>query len=279
MAAVSYLRPVEPDCSITTIVLPGILERPDEQFAPILSALPGAVLAVEPNPRRFDVDAVVYATVQQIEIARQVGHRVNLLGASIGGMLLAFVVDAYRKKHRDENDLSWLHVVLIDAPSGAETMSELPSWARQLVGSRLFALTMSGSFGDWVVARMVKSPRPEEIEATSRKERADIIEQARQNLSGHSGSLWQQQLAWMVGVGISSGTFALEDAALALAGVRTTYLACVHPGNVTVDQPTASQLWQIMVPGMTVDRVAAVHCGFLQQRQLFVEALDHILNY
>jgi len=272
-----------------TVCFRGILARPGSQFEPLLPWLPGRVVGYQDLGNSYDHAEMCESVLWLIDWAVVSRTPVTLLGASMGGMEIPFVIEAWRARHPGQAP-TWLRrVIMVDAPNGAATMKELPNWAAPLLISRPTGALLSSGFGDWVVNKMTKPPRPEEVAYPSKPTMRRVIgsvltkhewqeyvqQQAREGLSGYSGSLWWSWLHWMVSVG-NDGSYA--RACGALRGTETWYLPCTHEGNVTVDQPAAYEWHAAHIDGLKKYAVHAVHCGFLQQPDAFMEAFDHIIH-
>ena len=274
---------------VRTLCLPGILQRGDEQFNPLVSFLPGLVMGMVSNGSPYDHDAFINAVMEFIEQAIANKEEVNLVGASMGGMQIPFIVQEWRTRNPGQAP-TWLRkAVLIDAPTGPETMNELPMWAVPILASRPVGALMSTALGDWIVARMTVPPKTSEITEPSDFDAfllgfrgegfhewvAFVQEKATAGLSGYTGAQWWAWLRWMITVG-KDGSYV--GACKSLSGVETWYVECTHPGNVTVTQPGACLWHGMFIKGLWSFEVNAVHCGFLQQRGVFVEALKRIFQ-
>lgn len=275
----------EPGADIVTVVLPGILARAEQQFHPILPYLPGHVVGFTPTGPTYDHYEFVGTVALAISRMIDAGKVVNLVGASMGGMQIPFVVA--RLRMYDIDLTSFGKIVLIDAPNGAETMGEIPPSAVSIMASNTVRRVMYTRFGDWVLDRMVKPPKSDEVDIPQADVRSWIAGRpvdesdwtmfvqrtARQQLKGWPGSLWIGQVQWM----LAAGRGPLTRTANVLRALDVTYVACSHPGNVTVKQPNAANWWE-SVAGVKVVTVDAVHCGFWQQPEPFAAALEKIFG-
>lgn len=199
----------------------------------------------------------------------------------MGGMRVPFYTEDYRRRHPKEN-LDWLETVVIDAPNGAPTMKELPKLLRPVVRS-----PVTGPLFGSAVMKFLKGPKDDEIDVPSPELmlaiagkvmaadewRSYIKNTAMDNMSGFDGRQWWEWIEWMMRVGVGGDRDrSLERAAASLFGIKTTYIANTHPGNVTTTQPDAGNWWHAFA-GAEVVEVDAVHCGFLQQPQRFGDAI------
>ena len=213
-----------------------------------------------------------------VEAAADHADFVQLVGASLGGDLVPFVVQQLSDEIKAR-----LQVVIVDAPAGADTLMALPSWS---------AGFMASSFGRLAtpIGLIRIPPKEDEITVPSQVvqqrmsgEHFDddvawkryIIERAKKELKGHSARLWRSQIAWMIRI-VRDGS--LAEACKSLEGLDVTYLVCTGKGNGVVRQPEALAWWGAHVDGLKVEEVNATHCGFLQNQPEFAEAFRKILE-
>lgn len=271
----------------TTICLPGILARAEEQFRPLNPVFEesGANLSFfDFDPARFNAEAEVRGIAGLVRSRHHGGAPVTLLCASLSGMLAPFVV----RQLAADKPQDWLKVIIVDAPTGADTMCAVPTW-----GTGIFNRDLKPSFENGRVAKLVMKqfskglPKDEFIttpDAVTRHQLAGhevaesdwaqwVKDEAASALTGHRFLAWYEQIGWMIDVGKSGQ---LAGACAFLHGLDVTYLACTA-GNDVVEQMTAAKLWQTYVPTMTVDTVDASHCGFLQNQPECAQALRQLL--
>lgn len=241
------------------------------------------------DSRRFDVYGIVHDTAAVIKSDLDTGASAALVGGSLGGMLIPFIVQQLRIL-MPQSSLSELRCVIIDAPFGVESMIAArcsPTVGRLICSPfgqllRPLASIKMGPKDEYIKVPEVDMMREitgkDEItseEMTADSWRAYVKRRAIRELGGHSSRLWLAQLRWMTKVGQDGS---LDRACKALRGVDATYLACMSIGNDVVMQPAAMMRWLGSVPGMNLLRVDAVHCGFVQQAPLFRRALAEILG-
>lgn len=258
-----------------TICLPGILARPEEQFEPITQVLPGRVVGFGDDGDYHDHDLFIKTIVDYLSSFDV--DRLNIVGVSMGGMKVPFVVQAL------PIDLSSKlgRIVIVDAPNGAETMKALPTFMASILASDIVGDLLATRFGDWLVAKMSEPPKDEEIslpgdaymryhlgnvELPDLSEWREIVKRdGKLALSGYSGWLWWSWLEWMIRVGRDDS---LARACLrSLEGRDAIYIACTHVGNGVVAQPEAMNWWLKRVSTLRHLEVEIVHAGFLQQQK------------
>jgi hypothetical protein len=263
-------------------LFPGILSQ-GESFQALGFDTTDVVEYGEPGEGDFDARRIVHDTAVVIMGNLKDGLPALLVGASLGGMLIPFVVG---KLHRlmPELPLDLLRCVIIDAPFGVETMtamSRLP----------LAGYMIRSPFGHVLrpLAFIKVGPRDKYIDIPNASMRYEIAgetvsagswpeyvkQRAIRELTGHSSRQWLEQLRWMTRVGHDGS---LHRACLAMTGVETSYLACMGPANDVVTQPLASEWWAASLPDLRRYGADAAHCGFVQQAPTFREALADILG-
>lgn len=231
----------------------------------------------------FDALEIAHEVAAKVKLVLEAGRPAVLVGASLGGMLIPFIVSELRQLV-PKALLDLLRCVIIDSPFGAETMiaAGCSTFAGRVIRSPVGQLLRP-------LASIKVGPKDQYIEvpdadmmreiagiAMSDAEwRAYVKRRAIQELSGHSSKQWLEQLRWMTRV---SHDGSLRRACLAMKGVDTSYLACVGPGNDVVKQPLASELWATSTPGLKMYSANAVHCGFVQQAPTFRRAVAAALS-
>lgn len=133
------------------LCLPGVLSESRALFAPVAKKLSraGVVYGFDETRERMNNAELSMKVRETMESAKRESQSVVLLGASKGGVHVPFIMEKYRL-HYPGDDLSWLRVILADAPAGVETMP-----AAQL-GSRHIPKTLAWrkpSRNDWVYHR------------------------------------------------------------------------------------------------------------------------------
>lgn len=274
--------------STTIIPLPGILALNKESHAPLMFDRFGQMEWTGTSRERFESDKTIADVVRRADQLRLSGRQVTLLGSSLGGMQMAFVVQALRKK-LPQNNFEWLKVILVDSPNGSRTCKGL-EWVPS--GGLLAWLAMSilrvfGFFIMWIGRMGPGLPKDDEIsqpspavmaklggrsDMTTEEWKQHVKATAKQGLKGHKVSVWAHQVRWMAKVGADGS---LQEAAQALRGIDVTYLMCTD-GNGTVVQPDAANWWS-EYSGAEVIEVASPHCGYLQKQvefdRVFVDLL------
>lgn len=259
-------------------LFPGVLARCEELFAPL-----------QPVLARFDNDQISYVdyrgkafrpeaiAAQLAGSIAELDGRILLIGASLGGDLIPFVVEQLKPADRRR-----CKVVVIDAPAGADTLVQVPARAEKFLTSRW----------GWLASPLSKiklapkasqitvpvSPMIEELTGREMSEdewRLYVKRTARRNLGGHSARQWQQQLAWMMRIG-NDGS--LERACRSLSDVaRVSYVECLQGDDVVV-HATAIQRWRKWVgPKLNAAAVNGTHCGFLQNQPEFTGVLRSLV--
>lgn len=260
------------------IALVGILNHGDK-FDPLGYDI-DRVIPYEPREEfvaeKYIADAAELLTEKALE------GPVILIGSSLGGMLIPFVVDLWRQRDLGIH-LDRLKVIIEDAPSGVESM--MAAFCSPMLGKLI-----TSPLGHVLrpLSQIKVGPKDEYIEIPP----ADVMIQLAgkamaegdwrvwvkaesiKGLSGFSGDAWLSQLRWMITVGRNGS---LAEAIQALNGIDVTYIACLGAGNDVVNQPYALDWWAQYLPDLHVLRVEATHCGHLQQvltfRQVFVQAM------
>jgi len=263
-------------------LLPGILSR-GESFQALGFDTEDVVEYDEPGEGDFDAHRIVCDVAVMIMSNLNDGLPTLLVGASVGGMMIPFIVGKLRRLMPDIR-LDMLRCVIIDAPFGVETMIA----ARR---SRLAGYLIRSPFGHVLrpLASIKVGPRDKYIETpdadmmrqiagetrTDAGWHAYVKERAIDELTGHSSRQWLEQIRWMTRVGHDGS---LHRACQGMMGVDTAYLACTGPANDVVTQPLASEWWAASLPDLRMYGVNAAHCGFVQQAPTFRGALAEILG-
>lgn len=247
-----------------TFLLSGVLARGDEQFKPVRSLFPGTVYAYHTEGKDFPSGALIHYVAKGMAFAAKANKDIVLVGASMGGMLVPFIVAEFRGMMPDY-DMSRMRVILIDAPNGLDGIDN-PLAHRILrfgalaapAGGATSLIGMKVPYGD--------NEMPKRAEVTSGSYE-DAVAQANQGLSGHYLSMLIRQTRWM----IEAGRGPIEQAVKALGGVYVVYVVC-DMGDSPVVQPTAVQWWVANLPQKPkVLKVDATHCGFTQNYDRYEE--------
>lgn len=260
------------------IALTGILNHGDK-FDPLGYDI-DRVIAYDPR-NEFVADKYI-AEAANLLYEQALKGQVILIGSSLGGMLIPFVVDLWRQRDLGIH-LDRLKDIIEDASSGVESM--MAAFCSPMLGKLI-----TSPLGHVLrpLSQIKVGPKDEYIEIPpadimmqlAGKAMADdawrdwVKAESIKGLSGFSGEAWLSQLRWMITVGRDGS---LAEACLALDGVSTTYIACLGAGNDVVKQPYSADWWESHVPGLQVLRIEATHCGHLQQviafRAAFAQAM------
>lgn len=240
------------------------------------------------DPECFNVYDIVHDLAGVIKNDLETGVTAALVGASLGGMLIPFVVQQLRVI-MPASSLSEVRCIIIDAPFGVESMiaagcsplagrlirSPIGQLLRPLASIKVGPKDQCIEIPDADMMRAIAGDDITDEMMTEDGWRAYVRRRAIAELGGHASQQWLEQLRWMTRVGHDGS---LYRACKSLKGVNTTYLACLGPGNDVVKQPHAMVQWQRNVPGLHVVEKNVVHCGFLQQAPTFRGALAEILG-
>ncbi|MGB4762560.1 MAG: alpha/beta hydrolase family protein [Candidatus Saccharimonas sp.] len=275
-----------PDHDDTVIVLPVLLASAAQYHRAMLDTLArhGRVVAFDRSRDQptdwslFLSELVQY--IGQIPLSR----RVTLVGSSMGGMQVPFVV-AWLLSRFGQRQLDRLHVIVVDPPSGVDSMIGAKNSKR--VGAML-----TSPLGHVVrpLSWVKIGPRDEFIEIPSTEVMTSLAGESMQpqewrewvkvtsvdTLRGSSSSTWLADLRWMVTVGRDGSL--LRTCGLLERVASATYIACMGPGNDVVLQPHAAEVWQDTVPSLVVRELPTVHPGYLQQVMTFRSAFQHVLS-
>ncbi len=269
------------DPDITFICLPGILARGEEQHAPLGIK---NLVTFNYNPANGIVlQQVIDWAIDAIMTAHATGNKVVLIGSSLGGVQVPFVLQELLNQ-RSYDDFRWLKVIMVDPPWGVQTM--IGAMCSKFVGkflmSPLGVLVMPLS--------MIKVPPKDEfIECPSDDVmfelagfdmdeptwRSRVKQLAIRGLTGYSGQLWLSQIRLMIEVEQNG---ALAKACEVLRFFSVTLVRCDGPGNEVVRQPLAADLHKEAAPSIEIVGVAGVHCGYLQQPDLFRGVIHSVLE-
>lgn len=264
------------------LFVPGILSRSSEQAGPLSSVLKKHGLTtygLDYIGSRFDADACAVDLAEAFDMYQPD----VVIAVSLGGMISSKAVSLLGTTARTAQ---W-HIV--DSPSSGRDLiiPPLPAGFNPAVGwlSRRFAPSdrANDGYGKWLLDKMVVPPKLEAIEVpalfspyhlyereddSARAYRRHIQWVARRNLSGHSFTMWYEQLRWML---------AQESLPLELFSQlpNVTYYSCIK-GNVTVRQPQAGNAWNPYVKRHLL--VSTAHAALLEASVTWNLTFDQTLS-
>jgi hypothetical protein len=285
MATIERVEISQSEVNGVVLVLPGILARSAEQYGPLVSMLMlhGSVIGYDyTGSAPMQINELVDLVFGDIDMAAKNSQSITLIGSSLGGMQLPFIVGAYRV-YGLRKDIP-MKSIIIDAPTGAETMVQVPL-------GRFGETVVMSPFGQLLKPlayikigpkdSLIHVPETEELmievagkAMTSEQWRSWVKDRAVKGLSGHSARLWLSQLRWMISVGRNG---LLEERCRALQDDDITYIACLGSGNDVVCQPAAASWWEEVLNAEVVKVEDGVHCGYLQQACHFREVLSKVM--
>lgn len=267
---------LEDDRNGTTICLCGVLARGNEQFDPILPALPGNVVTFHTSGRRHHADNLIEDVVRYVKLHRSNGP-IRFVGASMGGMEVPFVIG--RLREQVDIDPDSLQVIIIDAPSGLESLVN-PQAKFMKSGFVAGAATMVPSFIK-VPVNEDGLPHWDDItvpqqfmtsEAVAQDYKTWVRAEAKRCLSGYPLGQLASQTHWMIEVGADGS---LAHAVSALHDVWTIYVRCTRSNDVVSDEGVYA--WKRWLPSLQIESISATHCGFLQNKPEFLYLLPQII--
>lgn len=260
-----------------TVCLSGVLFRGADQFVDMVHALPGQVRVYHTEGKRHDTEMLVEKVVA--DLGEYQGLPINLVGASLGGMEVPFVVQAYREKYPNA-DPALIHAVLVDAPSGIESMGDPMA---KLVQSSKVANTLVKVLPSFVKVPIFKNMQPkwDEISVLAGYQGTDQADEwrkkvqrvVRRQMKGFPASLLISQVNWMVSVARDG---LLREACKALEGTRTTYVRCTLANETVLE--CAVDDWKEMVPHLDYQVINATHVGFYQNMPEFFEFFQELFG-
>jgi len=271
------------------IVLPGVLAHCQQFARPlVLEDITENVVYLDYDDRNFNPALEIENIVHSIEAWHGEGLDVTLFGWSLGGDVVLFVIERLLRDHQDLDE--WFDAVVLDAPSGLETLKQVPGWLPEKlivspIGSVIFTLV------GWIILlinRMgVGLPKDEFItrpDARSMKHMSGrnnfsnvewkswVKQEFKRSLRGHRVKPWRQQIQWMVKI-VIDGSF--DRALKACDGQHIAYVACTK-GNDVIEQPLAATRWVAAV--YTIWTLEATHAGFLQMQPECKQTLTPLLE-
>lgn len=273
----SYLLEEERQNENVTIAFCGVVQNGIAQFGPILDTLPGQVWSYHTETRKFHVDRLIEDFLEDTNKKWWFdGKNVNVVGASLGGVIAPFAIEKLRQLNPGADMSKW-HVVMVDTPCGADTLVDknakflTPSLVSGAVTSLLPAFVKAPiELPKWdeITVPPIEERHYGHREHTDDQYKQWVIEQSSRMLGIYPLALKLNQVHWMNKVA-RDGSF--ERACRnGLAGVRTTYFRCTM-GSGTV-KPTAAEKLQQWIPHMDIVDINATQCGFLQNQPEFDQA-------
>lgn len=242
-----------------TACLPGVLARAAQQYEPVADAMPGAG-----RPEMWDYEGPTFRPWDEInritnlmeELTLFRPYKAGLVGTSLGGMLIPFVMAQSNLIVRQR-----LRIVIVDAPGGAETIiNPMARWAS--------LARLASPITRYIDVPVTDEMLPRTDQTTTSLEPRLLQQIARRNLEGHKLSMLVGQTAWMRRVGRDGS---LAQACRSLLDHDVTYVVCAPEWNSAVHQPSALTWWQNHVPSMKVVWLKATHGGFLQNTPEFAD--------
>lgn len=256
------------------VVLPGILSTPLEKVGPVLKTISknADIAGIDYGTGEIDVDGIAANTANLIKDLADKKAEVTMMGISVGGLLVPFVMRYLAMMDGDPTKALKKNII-IDAPHGADTMIPLPAFARWVFTKKAYR-ALNGPVGDWLLDHIVVPPKDENIEVPADVKdpvahKAAVKERALYELRGHEWSMYGSQNDLMAG---------LMPRLSILNTVPTTYVACVSKKNDTVKQPLALERWLDEVPTMEVVKVDTAHAAFLEAPITWNEVMDDLIN-
>lgn len=243
--------------STAILVLPGILNRWNEQVGPVIDtlALYGDVFGVNYTAKSWDSQPIVDNITDFVDHELSRYERLVIFGISIGGMITPDIVGA--TKRSDDS----IYTVIVEAPYGADTLRPLPPALRPLYKYAGGLSILNGPVGNWIrETKMSVLPKRENIElpagvADITGYQDQIIDLAKLGLSNHTWRMMNSQNVYMA---------RHDPQASLLTNVKTVYVACISTKNDTVVQPKALNRWRLALPNLKVIEVDTAHAAFLE---------------
>lgn len=267
--------------------LPGILQRSEEQIRPLADLLSdyGDVFHIDYSQPYFDGTMVALEVAGLLGRLKNVYPEVVVIGSSIGGALTLPVLGFLQRWQLPIDRLRWL---IVDAPSGVETMAAVPPWAAGIFRQALLYFSPTEhanapkAYGTWLLNAMKGLPKDENVIIPGAAIRRQIVgrdvpeaeylhwvrQRADEGLTGHRFTQWLTQLRWMASSIVPEGT---------LGGHDITYVACMWQNDV-VRQPRAMWDWAQYAPDLVIDEVQSPHCGYLNTPEVWWEYLRGYLS-
>ena len=253
-----------PSSSTVTFLLSGVLARGDEQFEPVRKLFPGTVWAYHTEGRDFPSGALIHYVAKGMAVAAKADKKLVLVGASMGGMLVPFIVAEFRDMVPDF-DMKHLRVILVDAPNGLDGIAD--PLAHRVLRHGALAVPAAGALsliGTKVPVGDDMMPARDEVTSGDYD---DLVAKAKEGLSGHYLSMLARQTRWM----IEAGRGPIEQAVKSLDGAKVVYVVC-DTAKSPVVQPDSAKWWVNNLPQKPkVLAVKATHCGFRQNYDRYEE--------
>lgn len=238
---------------------------------------------------RFDKERTLELIRELIRKQLDTGGSITIVGISLGGVLgLIAAADLINEGVSADR----LKLIMIDSPWGADTMKELPSFARGIAARALPKLRGSNPGASWkrfIMRKLMKGPKPDEIEIPSQYAmtviagrvldqpswRTWVVDTADGAIKRQGFDLWLSQVGCLLNIKDE------QDRAAQVAreaDLRVGYVACLSPANVTVDQPRAYERCVEALPYVRVVTVHTPHAALLQYPESFRSAFESAMR-
>lgn len=257
------------------VATPGILTRSRDMLKPFMPTLEANhlwVTGLDNTEPRFAPDPWI-VTLRRI-IKRNLENDVPtvLFGSSLGGMMVARAVTELRNSYEDATLNRLLSMIIVDSPADGNDLilGPLPASANPKVARMIQGFTprlsANDNYGRALLNLFRVPPKDDEIERSEGGPTAEQIkQQAVDGLSGHSFTVWYDQLKWMLDSRLNLGD---------LNGLNVTYVACTA-NNVTVRQPQTLQKWHPHV--RRVIKLPVPHASYVQAQPTWSRVLNELL--
>lgn len=267
------------------VYLPGVLATDAvEQIQPLLPVLRHHdILCLSYKGSTCDAN-LIFDIADAIAYQGEGYNSITLVGNSLGGLYLPWVVDALAVWL----DYSKLRILALDSPSG---LSDIYGLVNRM-GARLLA--------PWLPAKepvrkvfnqLMQPPKRANIAKWSpdidyhylghtpqnQKDYENlVIERALERLHAAMATpellqRYLNQLTWIA-------KHAKDTPWEVLRNIPTTYVACTSSGNTTIRQPSAAVAWQKLTGCETRKIPIGAHTAFLEQPGLWCNVLDSVLR-
>ncbi|MFZ1258317.1 MAG: alpha/beta hydrolase [Candidatus Saccharimonas sp.] len=286
--AVSMLRGSTND-TWRTLVMPGWLGYAKSQYLPVLPALPeGTVLGVDYTGTHFRPASIAESVANACIAKAMRNEPVVLVGSSLGAMVTVFTMEQMVGLAPELR--SRISAVLIDPPSGAESLKAVPSWATSLVPQlRRLPQWLNGPWGRRQFAKafcqglarnaIIELPPGKRTLQQAMEYNEDVRRQAREAQQGFTPTLAFSELAWMARVGRDGS---LQRALQAIDGqFNITYLACIGSEqtgeNEVVRHPLAGQFYRQYLPSARHLLHPTNHINYLEFAPTWCDFLSQVV--
>lgn len=231
--------------SMYVTVLPGVLAKSHWQYRQLRRLLKplGTVDGIDYVGPYFEHNKIIEGVAKDVSEKVKSGQRVLLVGSSMGAVMIVFVLQALQRLRVDSRMVS---AVLIDPPSGAESLKAVPNGAAGIVAHL-------GRLPQWLVnhgplnaafqkmfCSGISADAPIEVpwdcQRGANAYRQGVRLRCFVGQQGFDPTLFFGQLAWMVRVGRNGS---LAEACDAIDGkFSITHIACTGDNEV-VENPLA----------------------------------------